>query len=241
MAQVVPLTECLWEGVVHPCSTHSILILSAPCHVFSSFFQIYYMCELPPAMWAPFFVHLNPDPFCCVSVDPDSPNSWNQCWVPCLGLMDLDLDPAPDTDPTTDPTWNTSMQKNIFFIFFLITCPQADHLQSKKFKFFLKFCGKILFFRHYFSPLNTFMRKRKDSEPDPYLWLLDPDPGRPKNMRIRIPNTAWNRIWDINICADKVPMGERRVRIPAPVPGGGGAQPGFQPSRLNPPAQVRRC
>ncbi len=33
-------------------------------------------------------------------------------------------------------------------------------------------------------------------------------------------------------------MGKRRVRIPAPVPGGGGAQPGLQPSRLNPPAQV---
>jgi hypothetical protein len=33
-------------------------------------------------------------------------------------------------------------------------------------------------------------------------------------------------------------MGERRVRIPASVPGGGGAQPGLQPSRLNPPAQV---
>ncbi len=26
---------------------------------------------------------------------------------------------------------------------------------------------------------------------DPYLWLMDPDPGGPKNMRIRIPNTAF--------------------------------------------------
>ncbi len=42
------------------------------------------------------------------------------------------------------------------------------------------------------------MRKGKDSAPDPYLWLKDHDPGRPKNMRIlrirfriRIPNTGW--------------------------------------------------
>jgi hypothetical protein len=38
--------------------------------------------------------------------------------------------------------------------FFLITCPQAYYLQSKKFNCFLKFC------RYYFCPLNTFMRKR---------------------------------------------------------------------------------
>ena len=40
----------------------------------------------------------------------------------------------------------------------------------------------MLFCRHYFSPLNTFMRKGKDTEPepDPHLWLMDPDPGGPK-------------------------------------------------------------
>ncbi len=38
--------------------------------------------------------------------------------------------------------------------------------------FLLKLCVKILFYKHYFSPLNTFMRKGKD----PYLWLMDPDP-----------------------------------------------------------------
>ncbi len=32
------------------------------------------------------------------------------------------------------------------------------------------------------------MRKGKDPEPDPYIWLMDPDPGGPK---IRIPKTAW--------------------------------------------------
>jgi hypothetical protein len=38
----------------------------------------------------------------------------------------------------------------------------------------------MLFCRHYFSPLNTFMRKGKDPDPDPHLWLMDPDPGGPK-------------------------------------------------------------
>jgi hypothetical protein len=32
--------------------------------------------------------------------------------------------------------------------------------------FLLKFCVKILFCRHYFSTLNTFLRKGKDPEPD---------------------------------------------------------------------------
>ncbi len=34
----------------------------------------------------------------------------------------------------------------------------------------------MLFCRHFFSPLNTFMRKGKD----PHLLLMDPDPGGPK-------------------------------------------------------------
>jgi hypothetical protein len=47
---------------------------------------------------------------------------------------------------------------------------------------------KILYSKHYFSPLNNFMRKGKD--PDPYLGSGS---GRTKNMgilRIRIPNTG---------------------------------------------------
>ena len=40
------------------------------------------------------------------------------------------------------------------------------------------FCCENLFCKHYFSPLNIFMRKGKD--PDPYLWLMDPDSGGPK-------------------------------------------------------------
>jgi hypothetical protein len=38
----------------------------------------------------------------------------------------------------------------------------------------------MLFCRHYFSPLNTFVRKGKDPDPDLYLQLMDPDPGGPK-------------------------------------------------------------
>jgi hypothetical protein len=50
-------------------------------------------------------------------------------------------------------------------------------------KFLLpKFVCKILFCKYYFSPLNAFMIKGKDPNPDPYLWLMesDPDPGEPK-------------------------------------------------------------
>ncbi len=45
-------------------------------------------------------------------------------------------------------------------------------------------CVKILFYRHYFSPLNTSMRKGKDPEPDPYLRLMNPnpDPGGPNTF-----------------------------------------------------------
>jgi hypothetical protein len=43
---------------------------------------------------------------------------------------------------------------------------------------------KILFCNHYFSPLNTIMRKGKN--PDPYLWQRDPDAdsGGPKHNEI---------------------------------------------------------
>ncbi len=38
----------------------------------------------------------------------------------------------------------------------------------------LNFVLKFYFVKHYFSPLKTFIRKEKD--PDPHLWLIDPDP-----------------------------------------------------------------
>jgi hypothetical protein len=45
----------------------------------------------------------------------------------------------------------------------------------------LKIWAKILFCKHYFSPLNTFMRKGKDPDPELYLCLMDPDPGGQKH------------------------------------------------------------
>ncbi len=45
---------------------------------------------------------------------------------------------------------------------------------------FSKICVRILFWKHYFSPLNTFMRKGKDSDLNQDLWLMDLDPGDPK-------------------------------------------------------------
>jgi hypothetical protein len=52
--------------------------------------------------------------------------------------------------------------KTYFLKYFLA---QAHHLQFKNFNLLLKFC------RHYFSPLNTLMRKGKDPDPDPDPYL----------------------------------------------------------------------
>jgi hypothetical protein len=95
--------------------------------------------------------------FWCGSGSPD----------PYLGLMDQDPDSTPDLTPFFIDFKDA---KKIFFLFFfIITCPEAHHLQSKKFNFLLKLFVKILFCRHYFSPLTIFMRKGKDPDPDPYL------------------------------------------------------------------------
>jgi hypothetical protein len=74
-------------------------------------------------------------------------------------------------------------KKNIFPSHFISDNLPTGTLSSfMNILFLLKFCVKMLFCRHYFSPLNTFMRKGKDPEldPDPYLWLItdpaDPDP-----------------------------------------------------------------
>jgi hypothetical protein len=83
----------------------------------------------------------------------------------------MDPVPVPDPDPTPVPTPFFSdfkdAKKFVFSYFVLITYLQAHYLQSKKFNFLLKFCVQILFCKHYFSPLNNFIRKGKD--PDPYL------------------------------------------------------------------------
>ncbi len=71
----------------------------------------------------------------------------------------------PDPDPTLDPT--------LFFNDFNLSTGTAHHL-STNLIFLLKCCVKILFCRalfQYLSPLNIFMGKVKNLEPDP-----DPDP-----------------------------------------------------------------
>jgi hypothetical protein len=97
--------------------------------------------------------------FWCRSGSPD-PYPW---------LMDL--------DPTPFFIDFKNAKKIFVFIFFLITCPQAHHLPSKKFNFLPKILCWNFICRHYF---NTCMRKGKD--PDLYPWLIDrdPDAGGPK-------------------------------------------------------------
>ncbi len=66
---------------------------------------------------------------------------------------------------------------------------QVHHLQSKNFS--SKIFVTMLFCRHYFSPLNTFLSKGKDPDPGPHLWLMDPDPGGPKTCGSGSPNTGF--------------------------------------------------
>jgi hypothetical protein len=78
------------------------------------------------------------------------------------------MDPDPDPTPYMIPFFRDfRMQKIYFFIFFSHNFPTGTLSSVLKFFFLLKFCVKILFCKHYFSPLNTFMRKGKDPEPDP--------------------------------------------------------------------------
>jgi hypothetical protein len=107
-----------------------------------------------------------------------------QCWGSVTFRCRSGADPYlwlmyPDPDPILDhtPFFSNFNDANIFFVFFSYNLPAGA--LSSVFNFLLKFCVKILFCKHYFSPLNTFMRKGKDPDmdPDPYLWLMDPDPG----------------------------------------------------------------
>jgi hypothetical protein len=82
------------------------------------------------------------------------------------------MDPAPD--PTSDPTAlfsdiTDAKKIFIFYIFFFkLTCRHII-FSLENIIFLPKFCVKILFYKHYISPLNNFMRKGKDPEPDPYI------------------------------------------------------------------------
>jgi hypothetical protein len=65
------------------------------------------------------------------------------------------------------------MEKKYFFIIFSYNLPTGTLSSVLKNEFLLKFCVKILFCKHYFSLLYTFMRKGEvldpKPEPDPYL------------------------------------------------------------------------
>ncbi len=68
--------------------------------------------------------------------------------------------------------------KIFFSHFFVVYLPAGTLSSVLKIYFWLKFGFNILFSKHYFSLLNTFMRKREpDPDPDPYLWPV---------LRIRI-------------------------------------------------------
>jgi len=60
-------------------------------------------------------------------------------------------------------------KKNILFIFFSFNLP-AGILSSVLKNFLLKFCVQFLFFEHYFSPLNSFMRKGSGSGSVPQTY-----------------------------------------------------------------------
>jgi hypothetical protein len=98
-----------------------------------------------------------------------------------------------DPDPTPDPTpffIDFKDAKNIFFlhIFFLITCPQAHHIQSKKINFVLKF-----YFLGIISVRSNIYEKREGSGSGSAPLSNGSESGRPKNMRIlgiQIPNTG---------------------------------------------------
>ncbi len=91
------------------------------------------------------------------------------------------------------------MPKKNFPSFFLITCPQADHLQSKKLFFLRKFFEKFLFCKHYFSPRNTFMRKREGFGAGSAPLTNGSWSGWSKNMGIRIPNTGLESVKSLEM------------------------------------------
>ncbi len=111
-------------------------------------------------------------------------------------------DPAPDPDPTPDPIpfFNDfkDAKENLFFIFFLLPYLQVHYLQSSKLNFLLKFWVKILFCKHYFSPLYTFIWEKeriRNRTSDQWIRIqeaqkhVDPDPEHWYS--------AWNHLEDV--------------------------------------------
>ncbi len=124
-------------------------------------------------MYATSFIKLKPtgsvgDPWCGYgSADP-------YLW---LTEPDLTSDPTPLFSDFKDA-------KKLFFLcnFFLITYPQAYYLQS--YKIFAEILCKNFILQALFQSAQHLYEKREGSR------SLTNGSGRPKNMRIRIPNTA---------------------------------------------------
>ncbi len=85
------------------------------------------------------------------------------------------MNPDPGSTPQPTPFFSTDAKN-----FFSYNLP-AD---TWYFDFLLKFCAKIFICK--FQSAHAFMRKGKD--PDPYLWLMDPDPIGPKQADHAHPN-----------------------------------------------------
>ncbi len=99
------------------------------------------------------------------------------------------------TDPGPIPFFSDVKDAKKFI--FSYNLPAGTLSSVLKIKIFDKVT--ILFCKHYFSPFNIFKRKEKD----PCLWLMDRIRiPKPKDMRIRIPNTASKQHWliDYNFC-----------------------------------------
>ncbi len=89
-----------------------------------------------------------------------------------------------------------------FFLFFWVNFALLDPEPDPQFECGsgssnLNYCGsgscvKISFCMDYFSMLNTCMRKWKD--PDPYLWLMKPDPGNPKTPGSGSPTLLFTQV-----------------------------------------------
>jgi hypothetical protein len=94
-----------------------------------------------------------------------------------------DPDPISVSDSFLLSSKALRIQKKYFFIFFLYLLHRLI-IVSLTNLIFIKVCVKILFCKHYFSPLNTFMRKRMDPDPNLYLLLMDLDPQGPKTCGI---------------------------------------------------------
>ncbi len=80
------------------------------------------------------------------------------------------------------------MQKKIFFHIFSYNLPAGTLSSVLKTLFFAKILFKILLCQNLFQSAQHLYEKREGSGPIPLT--SGSGSGRPKNMRIRIPNTA---------------------------------------------------